>query len=547
MDSEIVIFWLVCLSCVTGLVMTRVQSGSRGLVVAYLLILAVCGAGKLLGRSLLIYASGVMWLGFALIPGLLSRVYFRCLLQQRFGAARRLARLIGWLHPVGGWGQLTGVIRAQELAQRGDFASALKLLECYEQDESAAGLSATAQAYRLSARWEDLLVWAAQHEEVGRYPSLLPMLLRARGEVGDMVGLVELYDRFSDRIGRLTAPGTRDMCRLMLFAFCGRRDLVERLFSGTLSLMSIPVQRFWLATSEMANGHLEEARQQLEHLLPTAEPVLRLDIERRLARSEAVSAMATAFCPVGSEPNQTEFGSAAALPTGFHSYCEHVLERAALEHGHDERFGAQPSLFSRRALATQLLILANIAMFIAEICLGGSTNPDAWFRLGMLVPEAVSDGQWWRLITANFLHAGILHLVMNMIGLWILGPFVELALGFRKYLLLYLLTGIGSMGLVMLSHRDDAALGASGCVMGLVGATAALMLRGWMRHRARAARQRLVTMGIIIFTQTIFDAVTPEVSMTAHLSGAVLGFLAVLVAKNVFEIAPFPGNIRPRI
>ena len=67
-------------------------------------------------------------------------------------------------------------------------------------------------------------------------------------------------------------------------------------------------------------------------------------------------------------------------------------------------------------------------------------------------------------------------------------------------------------------------VGASGGVMGLVGATGAIMWRGWRREKARIARRRLMVVIAVIVSQTLFDAVIPQVSMAGHLSGALLGF-----------------------
>jgi rhomboid protease GluP len=125
---------------------------------------------------------------------------------------------------------------------------------------------------------------------------------------------------------------------------------------------------------------------------------------------------------------------------------------------------------------------------------------------------------------------------MNMLALWVLGPFTEFALGSRRFLLVYLLAGIGSMGVVVALASgpmgEHMTVGASGCVMGLVGASGALMLRGWLREKALTARRRLTGIFAIVAMQTAFDAVVPHVSMTAHLSGAIIGFLTTIVLSD---------------
>ena len=139
-----------------------------------------------------------------------------------------------------------------------------------------------------------------------------------------------------------------------------------------------------------------------------------------------------------------------------------------------------------------------------------------------------------------FLHFGTLHLAMNMLALGFLGPFMEFAIGPRKFLLVYLLAGIGSMGVVMVFASgptgQQMTVGASGCVMGLIGATGALMLRGWRAEKALAAKRRLTAMLAIVAMQTVFDGLIPNVSMAAHLSGVVFGFSITLILGDRLKV-----------
>jgi rhomboid protease GluP len=133
-----------------------------------------------------------------------------------------------------------------------------------------------------------------------------------------------------------------------------------------------------------------------------------------------------------------------------------------------------------------------------------------------------------------------------MLALGVLGPFVEFALGLKRYLILYLVAGVGSMSIVMLAASgpdgQQMTVGASGCIMGLVGATGALMLRGWLRERALSARRRLMATLVIILMQTAFDFVIPQVSMTAHLSGALLGFTITLLLRDRPKATNLPAT-----
>lgn len=408
------------------------------------------------------------------------------------------------------------ILRALELAQQGGFASASEVLGRFEHGTSAISLVAVANLYRITNQWERFLAWESQHRQsIERHPGMLPIMLRARGETGDVPGLVECYDRHRHQIGRMSPAASRDMCRLMLFAFCGKRPAIERLFSGSLAVSPAPVQAFWLATADLVAGD-KSARSQFEELLPAADPMLRRAIERRL----------TQILP----------------PTSLLPSLEGVVDGIVSDQSHEETFGLRRSFFSSRACATQVLLVLNVLMFALEYYMGGGEDGDVLYRLGALCPPAVRAGEWWRLLSACFLHFGPMHLALNMFGLWLLGPFVEFALGFRRFVFLYLLAGTGSMAAGCVfgfrAGAESLAVGASGCIMGLVGATAALMLRGWVRERADAAKRRLLLMLTLIIMEIVFDSMVPDVSMTAHLSGAIIGFVAAMFLQD---------RLRPRV
>jgi membrane associated rhomboid family serine protease len=180
-------------------------------------------------------------------------------------------------------------------------------------------------------------------------------------------------------------------------------------------------------------------------------------------------------------------------------------------------------------------LLINIAAFIAEILLGGPTDPIMLHRLGWLDTDFVLySHQYWRLLTALFLHYGMLHLVVNMFALLMLGPPLERQIGALFFGGCYILSGLGSSLTVVLLAKWRASyavqlVGASGCVMGVVGVWAGFLLRN--RHTPLAP-QRLRSIIMIVVLQVIFDLVTPRVSMSAHLGGLITGFLLGLALPS---------------
>ncbi|CAA9209256.1 MAG: hypothetical protein AVDCRST_MAG42-763 [uncultured Chthoniobacterales bacterium] len=219
-----------------------------------------------------------------------------------------------------------------------------------------------------------------------------------------------------------------------------------------------------------------------------------------------------------------------------HARVIDVMERAH-EHGRAlPAVGPRPSMFGRtRTRLTRvvaLVIALNAAMFITQMVLGGSTNLLTLHRLGALEPYAVlNNSEYWRMVTALFLHYGPAHLLVNLFALYFFGPTVESALGSVRFAACYLISGIGSCAEIATLWRFgwlemDQLVGASAAVMGIVGAWAGALIRD--RHLANN-RRTLRNIMIIIVVQCVFDILTPRVSMAAHLSGLATGFVVGLL------------------
>jgi len=490
-------------------ILKRRLASATGWAVVFSMLLAVDFAGFFLKSSTLVYGAGLLWVLLVVVPGTLAQWCNRLLLGHRYATAARVAAVIRLLHPADGWRSQPQIISALELAQKGDLEQARVILRPYQDAKSITGIQAMIQYFRITSEWEEMLTWLEERKEFFQaHPHYLGLWLRALGETGNLRGMVELYEQYEGTISRINPESHRDFCRLALFAFTGRREAIQNLFLHRLATVPVQTQQFWLLTADMHAGRRSEAAEGFTVLLAQAEPLLRLPIERRLRQLSST------------QSENLEKGKYDA-----------VLQRAVAEQVHDENFTIRRSVFAKEARGTQIIIGLNVLMFLGELGLGGSTDMVALYRLGAMHSPSVYAGEWWRLITAMFLHFGPMHLAMNMFALSILGPFLEFALGFRRYLFNYFLTGIGSMLLVMVFQKhgeDQLTMGASGAVMGVVGATGAIMLRGWLRDRAGMAKRRLASIFFIIGLQTVFDAMIPEISMTAHLTGALIGFAVAL-------------------
>ncbi|MEY2539043.1 MAG: hypothetical protein QOG67_2783 [Verrucomicrobiota bacterium] len=188
----------------------------------------------------------------------------------------------------------------------------------------------------------------------------------------------------------------------------------------------------------------------------------------------------------------------------------------------------------RQTPAVMVLIVLNILAFGGELCAGYWSNPAVLHTLGALEPYFVLvHHEYWRLFTALFLHYDVTHLLFNVFALYVLGPPLERAIGAARFCFCYLVSGLGSsagvvaLTLVGVVHAAQL-IGASGSVMGIVGAWAGFLLRH--RH-SPLAKQRLNNVLMIVAIQTVFDLTTPQISMSAHLCGLVTGFIAGLIVS----------------
>jgi membrane associated rhomboid family serine protease len=197
------------------------------------------------------------------------------------------------------------------------------------------------------------------------------------------------------------------------------------------------------------------------------------------------------------------------------------------------------------SIATGTIIALNVLAFLGELATGALSNRRQLYEIGAAYTPAILDGQWWRLLTAQFLHFDVLHLACNLVGLVSLGPFVEVTLGRLKFLFVYLLSGVGGLAaataadLFLFHNSHSLLLGASAGVLGLVGAAAGIFGKVAIYGGSGLARKQLKAIGQILLLQMIFDFLVPQVSSTAHIGGAISGGLL-----GFMLFSPFGRGIR---
>lgn len=152
---------------------------------------------------------------------------------------------------------------------------------------------------------------------------------------------------------------------------------------------------------------------------------------------------------------------------------------------------------------------------------------------GIKVNELILDGQWWRLVTPVFLHAGILHIGFNMYALYILGPELERHFGHLPFLALYLLSGFAGVVLSFLL-TSSASLGASTAVFGLLAAQGMFVYRNQklFGRRAQLMLRNIINIAII----NLLIGLTPGIDNWGHVGGLLGGGLFALIAAPVYRL-----------
>ncbi len=185
------------------------------------------------------------------------------------------------------------------------------------------------------------------------------------------------------------------------------------------------------------------------------------------------------------------------------------------------------------APATMALIAVNVIVYMITASQGGGVNLPGgklfsdWALQGL----AVSDGDWWRLVTAMFLHGSMLHIGFNMLALYWIGSIVEQALGTPRFLLTYFVSGLaGSAGALWFSSEVAVTVGASGGIFGLIGA---LLILEYLSTGSLMGQAM-----VLILVNLALTFAVPGISIGGHVGGLTGG----IVATTVLMRYRFPPN-----
>jgi membrane associated rhomboid family serine protease len=193
---------------------------------------------------------------------------------------------------------------------------------------------------------------------------------------------------------------------------------------------------------------------------------------------------------------------------------------------------------------TYILIGICVAAFVGELAGGASTTGSGFgssklFEQGALRASDVANGDYWRVITAGFLHAGFPHLLFNMFSLYILGTMLEPAIGQLRFALIFFVALVaGSLGALIVTP-DSLTVGASGGIFGLMGAAVVVM-------RNRGINPLESGIGLWIGLNLLITFTVSNISIGGHIGGLIGGALAAFVLfdlPTMLRVPPAVANL----
>jgi membrane associated rhomboid family serine protease len=194
------------------------------------------------------------------------------------------------------------------------------------------------------------------------------------------------------------------------------------------------------------------------------------------------------------------------------------------------------------APVTVAIIFLCVAIAVIELAQGvavSGVNSGIAIDLGLFGPF-VADGQWYRIISSAFVHAGLIHLFFNMLVLWWLGGALERYAGSLRFGAIYLSSVVWGAAGALLFAPDALTVGASGGIYGLMAALLVL-------ERQQGIALLGSSVGVFLLLNLAITFIIPGISIGGHLGGLLGGFLAALVLSGIGKGHMAYGRLAPAI
>jgi membrane associated rhomboid family serine protease len=325
--------------------------------------------------------------------------------------------------------------------------------------------------------------------------------------------------------------------RVAVAALAGDRESVEELLRQRA--YARPGRRFarfaayWRGRCALARGELEEAVRKFARAFALTHPRNRLWRDAIMQQLRLVEdANSPHLDPL---PQTTAASRGLGSPQGERSAGSGwwAAQDPMYAHGLELLRGADKDTAVWRALmyvgrparvTMALLLVCAVVHLVSDVYMRGELQDKLLLWAGNTA-DTVRDGEWWRLFTAMFLHANLLHLAMNGAALWIFGSAVEKTVGWWRYLAVFLLAGaLGNLASAF-DARYEVAIGASGGIFGVIGAFAVGVWR--LRSPMYFALRRRLLLLIVLMVATDFTigGLEPQVDNLAHVGGFFAGIV----------------------
>jgi len=226
-----------------------------------------------------------------------------------------------------------------------------------------------------------------------------------------------------------------------------------------------------------------------------------------------------------------------------------AMLRAHLEHRNSGQ-SAGGMAGGPRPYVTLGIIAVCVAVFLLSTLGGGNflalTNESA-VRWGALYPPLVRAGEWWRLITAGFLHGGLMHIAFNMFALYSLGAVLEHWQGRARIAALFLFSVLTSALAAQWFNPKNITLGASGGVFGLLGGFIVIALLYWKDYPEQTRKQLFGWIPRMLLINGVISLL-PGISLAGHAGGLVGGMLiGLIILRSPVRRNPLPGWAWPAL
>ncbi len=426
---------------------------------------------------------------------------------KNYQKSRRLLSRLICLHFTPYWQNYRQLLLALELADNGDRKKAIALLNQNNNSLPIFHYYYQLFTYEIVGDWQGCLQWfnyKIDKKILFSDALLLTYYIRTLGETGKINQLLQIFLTVQSILLKQKKYAYISRIKLYALAFSGQILAIKKMFTNELSFYPKHLQAFWLVTAKTVtdknNNNYKILLKQYLH----NHYILKSSLEWRIKK----------------------------LSISFLEKITNSSYKSLYQiNFKDKKIHDNYNVFRlRNQKITLLLIFLNCLGIITQISLGGSENLETLYQLGALVPMVIWQGEFWRLITANFLHYGWGHFLMNMLALYFIGNLLESLSNKYHYIIIYFLSGVGSMFafsyLAFYTNQLDYILvGASASIMGLVGSLTAIFLKKWLENKSSINRKRLLIMVTIISLQLISDFVIPQVSLLSHLFGLLIGFV----------------------